>query len=83
METPTREYEAAIELHERRLDAIASIQISRLNAVWPRASVRVSLPWRFHRPDDLLCQPVDGLLLRRGDRLTGLGDEIARLANGQ
>ena len=27
--------------------------------------------------DDLLGQPLDRLLLRRGDRLAGFGDEIA------
>ena len=39
------------------------------------------LPRRFHRGDDLLRQPLNGLLLLRGDGLAHFGNQIGSLVD--
>ena len=46
---------------------------------WPLPPL---LPRRFHGAYDLLSQPLDRLLLGRGDRLARFGDEVRRAVHG-
>ena len=60
----------------------ADMAIAMLSRLSPDSLTSCHSPRRFHRGDDLLGQPLDRLLLRRGDGLAGFGNQVRRLADG-